>query len=85
MAHHCHATGCPIPVSPTLFMCRTHWFKVPRPIRERILETYRPGQCDDMNPSREYCEAARAAVIVLAAIEGRRPDTRLYDLFLAAR
>ena len=57
---------------------------VPKPIRDRIWATYRDGQCDDMNPSDDYCTAARDAVIAVARKEGREPDTRLYDLFLAA-
>ena len=36
-----------------------------------------------MNPSVEYCEAAKAAVIVVAAKEGIEPDTKLYDLIIA--
>lgn len=52
-------------------------------LRDRIWRAYRPGQCDDMRPSREYCEAAKAAVIAVAGREGRTPDTKLYDLFLA--
>ena len=64
-------------------MCRPHWLLVPRPLRDSVLAAYRPGQCDDWNPSRAYCEAAKAAVEAVAATEGRPPDTRLYDLFLA--
>jgi hypothetical protein len=33
-----------------------------------------------MNPSRDYCEAAKAAVIWLAEKEGITPDTQLYDV-----
>lgn len=83
MAHTCHATACPARVPPVMFMCKPHWFKLPRAFRDRIWATYRAGQCDDMNPSREYCLAAKAAVTYLAQSEGAEPDTRLYDLFLA--
>jgi len=55
---------------------------VPKAIRTRIWAAYRPGQCDDMNPSRAYCLAARDAVLAVAAQEGREPDVRLYDAFL---
>ena len=85
MSHHCHATGCTLSVPPTMWGCRRHWFKVPKPIRDRIWATYRAGQCDDMNPSGDYCRAARDAVITVATKEGRIPDTRLYDFFLARR
>ena len=83
MAHTCHATGCTTPVPRILWGCRRHWFMVPKPIRDDIWRTYRPGQCDDMNPSRAYLEAARAAVCAVAEREGLGPDTRLYDLMLA--
>lgn len=84
MSHHCHATGCTVAVPPMMWGCRRHWFMVPKPIRDRIWATYRPGQCDDWQPSAAYCEAAREAVIAVARLEGREPDTELYDVFLAA-
>jgi hypothetical protein len=34
-----------------------------------------------MNPSAEYCQAARNAVIAVAEKEGVEPDTILYDMF----
>jgi len=80
--HHCHATCCNVPIRPTLFMCSKHWFMLPKPIRSRVWATYRHGQCDDWNPSREYCLAAKEAVVYLAKLEQREPDTRVYDMFL---
>jgi hypothetical protein len=62
--------------------CKRHWFMVPKAIRDRIWATYRPGQCDDKNPSRAYLLAAREAVVAVAEKEGREPDTLLYDRFL---
>ena len=85
MAHHCHATECKAKVPPKMWGCRKHWFMVPKPIRDRILAHYRPGQCDDWEPSMEYLIAAREAVVAVATQEGKTPDTRLYDVFLAAR
>ena len=82
MAHTCHATGCNTEVPPTMFACKRHWFMVPKAIRDRIWATYREGQCDDWKPSREYLEAAKAAVISVARREGIKPDTSLYDCFL---
>lgn len=66
-------------------MCRAHWFAVPKSLRDRVWTTYRRGQCDDMNPSRDYCEAAKAAVVAVAEQEGRTPDTAVYDLYLRTR
>jgi hypothetical protein len=68
-----------------MLMCRRHWFMVPRLLRARVWATYRPGQCDDMKPSGDYAEAAKAAVTAVAEREGREPDTRLYDLILSRR
>lgn len=80
VGHHCHATGCEVPVAPRLFMCRDHWFSLPFRLRSRILTAYRPGQYDDWEISHEYASAAREAVELVAKKEGREPDTRIYDL-----
>lgn len=82
VVHTCHATDCTSPVPPEMWGCKKHWFMVPREIRNRIWATYRIGQCDDLNPSMEYCQAAKDAVIAVAKVEGRQPDTRLYDAFM---
>jgi hypothetical protein len=55
---------------------------VPKPLRDRVWATYRPGQEDDWQPSEAYLEAARAAVVAVAEQEGLPPDTTLYDMFL---
>ena len=82
MAHTCHATGCKTVIPPEMWGCKKHWFMVPKSIRDRIWKTYRVGQCDDMNPSKSYCLAAKDAVIAVANKEGIEPDTLLYDLFI---
>lgn len=79
MAHHCHATGCKRAVPPEMFMCKPHWFKLPRAMRFRIWAAYRPGQCDDWNISHEYAEAAREAVRYIARLEGVEADVQVYD------
>lgn len=79
MAHHCHATECKEEVPPEMFMCRSHWFSLPKSMRNRIWMTYRVGQCDDMNPSKEYCQIAKECVTYIANREGKIPDTLLYD------
>ena len=78
--HQCHATDCPTPVPPEMFMCRRHWFSLPSGLRRAIWRTYRPGQCDDWNISTAYSEAAKAAVRYVAQREGRAPDVRVYEL-----
>jgi hypothetical protein len=39
--------------------CRAHWYKLPKRLRDRIWESYRPGQETDLSPSTEYLAAAR--------------------------
>lgn len=79
MAHHCHATGCKVPVPPVMFMCHHHWFSLPHQLRRAVLKTYRAGQCDDWAISHAYANAARDAVRYLAEREGIEPDTSVYD------
>ena len=67
--HHCHAEGCTQPVPPELLMCRPHWFKVPKPIRDRIWSAFRPAQCVDKDPSLLWCLAADEAVAYIAELE----------------
>lgn len=82
MAHHCHATNCKVNVPPEMFMCKRHWFMLPKAMRNEIWRTYRKGQCDDKNPSDEYCEIAKKCVTYIAEREGIPPDVKLYDFFL---
>lgn len=73
MAHHCHAAGCKTPCKPELLMCLTHWRKVPKKLQLNVLRAYRNGQCDDKEPSIEWCIAADAAVEAVANKEGALP------------
>ena len=49
--------------------CHEHWYRLPKPLRERIWATYRPGQETDKNPSAEYLEAAEAAQDWIAELD----------------
>lgn len=69
MSHRCHARGCQTPVPPKMFMCRPHWFMVPRVLQARVWATYRPGQEIRKDPTPEYLEATREAVEVVATKE----------------
>jgi hypothetical protein len=80
MAHTCHATNCEVHVPPEMFMCKRHWFSLPKYLRDRIWKSYRPGQCEDWEISKEYSEAAKACVIFIANKEGVEPDIRLYEV-----
>jgi hypothetical protein len=86
MPHTCHAIGCNRDIPPERLMCYPHWKMVPKYLQRRVWATYRPGQCDDWQPSAEYCSAAKAAVFAVAQAEGIEPDPAdpklvLYDVF----
>ena len=66
MSHTCHAEGCAVAIPPRMFMCRAHWFALPKSYRDAIWATYRPGQERDKDPSLEYLSAAMAAVNYIA-------------------
>lgn len=58
--HECHWPGCGEQVPPAMWGCKTHWFKLPKALRNRIWATYRPGQEERLDPSKAYLEAATA-------------------------
>lgn len=62
MRHTCHWPGCKVEIRTSLFCCRRHWFALPRPMRREIWRTYRRGQEETKNPTREYLAAAHAAL-----------------------
>lgn len=77
--HTCHAISCDTPVDPSLLMCRAHWFRVPLAMRNAVWREYHNGITKD------YCAAAKAAVIAVAEKEGRtvtgeENELRLYDM-----
>ena len=78
--HTCHATDCPQRVPPEMFMCKRHWFSLPKRMRDRIWATYRPGQCDDWNITQAYSDAAKEAVTFIATKEGKEPDVQVYEI-----
>ncbi len=57
--HTCHWPGCGKQCPPAMWGCKTHWFKLPKNLRDRIWRTFRPGQEVTMTPSAEYLEAAK--------------------------
>lgn len=70
--HVCHARNCDVPVPPKLFMCKRHWFMVPRVIRWEVWKYYVPGQEILKNPTPEYLAAANMAIRAVALQEGLR-------------
>lgn len=79
--HKCHAIGCETSCAPEFLMCRPHWALVPKKLQVEVWRNYRPGQCNDKRPSREYLEAAKAAIRSVALKEGRLPKDGQLPLF----
>jgi len=47
--HTCHARNCDVVVPRKMFMCRPHWYMLPRPMRVLVWYLYVPGQEGDMS------------------------------------
>lgn len=56
--HTCHWPGCKAQVPPAMWGCGKHWRMLPKYLRDKIWNAYRPGQEVDMTPSDEYLDAA---------------------------
>lgn len=67
--HTCHALNCEEHVPPRMHMCRTHWYMVPKKLRDALWAAYRPGQERTMSPSPEYLRAAAACIESVAVKE----------------
>lgn len=72
--HTCHWPGCGDQVPPAMWGCRTHWYKLPKRLRDKIWAAYAPGQEVSMRPSRAYLEAAREVEAWILA-QHREPQT----------
>jgi len=74
--HTCHATGCRVRVPPAMFACRSHWYRLPKAMRDAIWDAYVPGQEIRKDPSAAYLAAARAAISYLERIDERAGNGR---------
>lgn len=74
LGHHCHAINCTTLVPPEMLMCITHWRMVPKNYQKAVWDAYRPGQCDDKNPSEAWHKAADAAISYVWRAERFRPN-----------
>lgn len=80
-AHTCHARRCKVAVPPKMLMCRRHWAMVPRALQRDVWARYVPGQERRKDPSREYLNAAQAAIAAVAAKEEeKRERSKQLDL-----
>lgn len=71
--HTCHARGCDTSCPPRMFMCRKHWFMLPKRMQDQVWENYTPGQerwDGTASPTDEYLRVTREIIEWLAAKEG---------------
>jgi hypothetical protein len=55
----CPVSGCHAQIDPTRLMCRSHWYLVPKQIRDRVWATWRSGHGAF---STEHLETVRMAI-----------------------
>jgi len=77
MTHTCHAEACTVPVPPKMFMCREHWYMVPKVDRDLVWALYVPGQEIRKDPSLDYLNHVLRVIYELAIREGVEPDSAL--------
>ena len=52
-----------------MFMCKKHWFKLPKAMRDEVWDAYVPDQEDRMDPTDEYIEVAQRCIDYIAQKE----------------
>lgn len=74
--HTCHAFGCTVAVPPMLFMCKGHWFMLPRNLRDAVWHHYRPGQeLRQVEVSEAYLDTVDICIDYVARLEGLLIDS----------
>lgn len=66
----CPVEGCPTRHDRAMLMCRRHWYKVPKPLRDELWKVYRSEGVlsEEYMDARKACiEAAEEATIVWSA------------------
>lgn len=69
MSHLCHALRCKVEVPPAMFMCRKHWYMVPRQMRALVWLHYVPGQEVTKDPTPEYLDVVHEAIKYVSELE----------------
>lgn len=64
--HTCHAHGCKVAVSPKMFMCKRHWYSLPKELRDAIWREYTPGQERTKTPTPRYIAVQQFAICRIA-------------------
>jgi hypothetical protein len=67
--HLCHARNCTADVQPRMFMCRKHWYMLPKKLRDGVWAAYVPGQGIRKDPTGESLATVREAIAVVAESE----------------
>jgi hypothetical protein len=57
--HTCHWLGCEKKVPPALWGCKKHWYTLPIALRQKVWETFEPGQEISKDPSMKYFEVMK--------------------------
>jgi hypothetical protein len=65
----CPVADCEAPRRPEQLMCRFHWFKVPKAIRNRVWMHWRARQRGDRSAIELHAEASRDAIAAVEAAE----------------
>lgn len=72
MSHTCHARGCEVEVPRKLFMCKKHWFKLPKAMQDAVWREYKPGQENGQaSVTEEYCRVTDEAIRHLHELEAK--------------
>lgn len=74
MSHLCHWSGCPKEVPPAMWGCSSHWYALPKFLRDAIWRHYRAGQEISKTPSNKYVIVARLVQLWIEAREMRIND-----------
>jgi hypothetical protein len=60
-----------------MFMCKKHWYMLPKTMRDAVWDEYIPGQEERMDPTGDYLTVATRAVRWLAIKEGHEDPVAL--------
>lgn len=63
--HSCHLPDCEEVIAPKFLMCAKHWKLVPKELQQEVYRFYRTGQEKTKNPSKNYLQAARRAILAV--------------------
>lgn len=68
--HTCHADSCTVPVPRKMFMCKRHWYTLPKSMRDEVWLAYALGQENDWGlVTDDYLEVTQRCIEYVAARE----------------